>query len=161
MKRILFGNQKKEQLQNLIVSLKPCLLSQTYHKMSYNTNSEKKKRGKRPEKFWNTRKSNFKTKKTEFKQISAEYETNWDKDLKTPFQYFIEYIPPSLLGEIAFQTNLYSVQNNSSSIGTSADEIQKLIGIHIHMGTLGFPRYRMYWTPSSRISVIADTMTFN
>ena len=33
-----------------------------------------------------------------------------------------------------------------------------LLGIHLAMGNLGFPRVRMYWMKQYRIPLIADTM---
>ncbi|KAE9521970.1 hypothetical protein AGLY_017629, partial [Aphis glycines] len=42
---------------------------------------------------------------------------------------------------------------------TNGMEIKSLIAIHIIMGSLKFPRVRMYWEETFRINIVANTMT--
>ena len=76
---------------------------------------------------------------------------------------FKEYISDSLMGLMAERTNQYSVQTNGQSLMTNANEIEVLIGMHIKMKTLGFPRAKMYWSgkKGTRIPAIADAMPVN
>ena len=76
---------------------------------------------------------------------------------------FKEYISDSLMGLMAERANQYSVQTNGQSLMTNANEIEVLIEMHIKMGTLGFPRVKMYWSgkKGTRIPAIADAMPVN
>ena len=63
-----------------------------------------------------------------------------------------------------FQSNLYatqlSQQNSTRAImSVTKSEIKSTIGIILLMGIL--PNRRMYWAPSSKVSIIADTMSRN
>jgi len=47
---------------------------------------------------------------------------------------------------MAEMTNLYAVQNNTRAFRcTTAQEMEVLVGLHLLMGTIKFPRVRMYW----------------
>jgi hypothetical protein len=78
-----------------------------------------------------------------------------------PIDYFKEYFDSEFYELAAEMTNLYSVQKTGSSLGTTASEIRRFIGIHIAMSAFKFPRYRMYWGSRTRIPLIADAMNFN
>ena len=79
-------------------------------------------------------------------------------DVRTPMEYFYEFLKPDMLQEIAFQTNHYAVLRRGSSINVTVDEIRKFIGISIYMGIIKFPQYRMYWSSEYRFPLIADVM---
>ena len=51
---------------------------------------------------------------------------------------------------LAEQTNLYSVQKTGQSIATTKQEIEKFIGIEIHMSIVRIPLYTMYWAAETR-----------
>ena len=78
--------------------------------------------------------------------------------LMTPFEYFKLSWTEELNELIAEQTNLYSVQKTGKSVKTSSDEIKKYIGMHLRMGIVHLPSYRMCWSSSMRYSPLADVM---
>ena len=59
---------------------------------------------------------------------------------------------------IAEETNRYSVHKTGDSIKTDKGEIQKYVGIHLRMGVVQLPSYRMYWSQNIRCPQIADVM---
>lgn len=61
------------------------------------------------------------------------------------------------------QTNLYSVQETSSSVNTNCSELEQFIGILIYMGIIVMPSYTDYWaqaTNSERVSQIFSLKRF-
>ena len=77
---------------------------------------------------------------------------------KSPREYF-DLIFDKLLYEIfAEQTNLYSVETTGKSVNTNKGEIEQFIGILVQMGIMKYPQYRMYWSPESRLTLIANSM---
>jgi len=83
-------------------------------------------------------------------------------DMPTPIEYFMKYFNNTFFENVAFNTNVYAVQNNSSNFKpTSATEIKSLIAIQMIMGCLKYPKKEMYWTRRYRVNIIADTMTKN
>lgn len=79
----------------------------------------------------------------------------------SPLQYFRRYIPDSMYQVMADNTNLYAVRTTGKSLDATSGEMRKLIGIHIHMGSLQFAQCRMYWNNATRIDLIASAMSFN
>lgn len=82
--------------------------------------------------------------------------------IESPIEFFERYIPHTLLQTIVEMTNLYAVQKNLNRFTpTTLDEIKRLIGIHIIMGNLKFPRAKMYWDANIGIPLIKENMTYN
>lgn len=83
--------------------------------------------------------------------------------IKTPIEYFLEYFGEKSFEEMAFFTNLYATRSNLCSKFKPTDqwEMKTLIGIHILMGCLKFPRTRMYWQKGYIVNLIADNMSRN
>ncbi len=78
-----------------------------------------------------------------------------------PYQYFIKFVPNSLIEDISVKTNMYHLQMKGKLLNTNSHEIQKLIGMHIEMGTMKFPNIRLYWSSKCHYPLIAEAMTFN
>ena len=82
-----------------------------------------------------------------------------------PVEYFKKYVTNDLLDSAAHFTNLYAVQKHikegSKFECTNRKEIEDLIGIHIIMGTLKYPRINMYWNANFKVDIIKNTMTLN
>ena len=78
--------------------------------------------------------------------------------IKTPFEYFKFFWTDDVNKKIAEQTNLYSVQKTGSSIKTDHHEIEKYIGMHLRMGVIQLPSYRMYWSNTMRYPAMACAM---
>ncbi|KAI4467853.1 transposase is4 [Holotrichia oblita] len=103
---------------------------------------------------------------------NVEYQTppiNWcqmkystDPEVLSPAKYFLQYFPDTLINKMVDMTNLFAVQNNIHNFpATNNNEIKKLIGIHITMGNLHFPRVKLYWDAKLGISIISENMTGN
>lgn len=80
-------------------------------------------------------------------------------ELPTPLDYFLEYFGETDFENMAYFTNLYAVQNQKKFKPTSVFEIKIFIGIQLMMGSLKFPRVRMYWEQNFQIKVVSDNMT--
>ena len=95
---------------------------------------------------------------------SAPLETIEDLPLSdplSPYSYFKEFIPNSLLEEFSEKTNMYYFQNTGKDLKVTGEEIKTLFGIHVEMGSAKFPTLRTYWSKARRYNLIADAMTFN
>jgi hypothetical protein len=79
--------------------------------------------------------------------------------MPSPIDYFNQYFQEDFFDNIAFNTTLYTVQNGIQFQPTNGMEIKSLIAIHIIMGSLKFPRVRMYWEEIFKINIVANTMT--
>ncbi len=57
-------------------------------------------------------------------------------------------------------TNIYAEQKGVKGYKhASASEIEVLVGLHMAMGVLGFPRVRMYWSSTIKTGIFRDTMS--
>lgn len=74
-----------------------------------------------------------------------------------PIDYFNKYFSNYFYELIAYNTLLYTVQKGIHFSPTNAQEIKCFITIH--MGTLKFPRVRMYWEEAYRINTVTNNMT--
>jgi len=74
-----------------------------------------------------------------------------------PIDYFNKYFSDDFYEQIAYNTLLYTVEKGIHFSPTNAQEIKYFIAIHIIMGTLKFPRVRMYWEEAYR--TVANNMT--
>lgn len=81
--------------------------------------------------------------------------------IKTPIKYFLAYFGEKSFEDMAFFTNLYATRSNLISKFKTTDqwEMKTLIGIHILMGCLKFPRTRMYWKNGYVVQLIANNMS--
>ncbi|KAE9525654.1 hypothetical protein AGLY_014181, partial [Aphis glycines] len=79
----------------------------------------------------------------------------------TPLEYFKQLFDSKIVENIAYQTNLYSVQKNGSSINTNSNEMEQFFGKHMCMSVIKMPAYRMYWAQYTKYSMISDTMSRN
>ena len=75
-----------------------------------------------------------------------------DVDTWTPLSYFKMFWKHDLNVILAEQTNIYSVQKTVSSLNTTAEETEQLIGIQmIYMSIIDFPNFGMYWANETSI----------
>ena len=73
-----------------------------------------------------------------------------------PVEYFYQLIPEAFFDTLAEQTNLYASQKQESRrakglrdlkwTDCSADEMKAYLAIHIFMGIVKLPNYRLYWS---------------
>lgn len=64
--------------------------------------------------------------------------------LKSPVDYFYKYFDDTLFDTMVTYTNLYYLQNTRFE-NTNIKELKKIVGIHIIMGNLSYPRIQLYW----------------
>ena len=65
---------------------------------------------------------------------------------KTPYEYFKYFITDEMLGAIAEQRNIYSLQSPiGSPISTTRKEIEIFLGVYFRMGLVKLPSQRSYW----------------
>jgi hypothetical protein len=82
--------------------------------------------------------------------------------LYDPIYYFSKYFDDKEFDKMAYFTNLYATQQNSTRFKpTTSSEIRDFIAIHIVMGALKMPRVRMYWEKDTYINLVAETMPRN
>ena len=82
-------------------------------------------------------------------------------DEMTPLAYFQKFWKPELNEHIAHQTNLYGMQKECYSVGTSRDEIEQFIGMQMLMSVIKLPAYDMYWATETRYDQVANVMGKN
>lgn len=79
-----------------------------------------------------------------------------------PIYYFSKYFGDIEFDKMAYFTNLYAIQQNSTRFKpTTSSEIRDFIAIHMVMGALKLPRVRMYWEKDTYINLVAETMPRN
>ncbi|KAE9522589.1 hypothetical protein AGLY_017011 [Aphis glycines] len=77
--------------------------------------------------------------------------------LRNPIDYFMHYFNDDFFETVAFNTNLYAIQQNLTNFkATNQQEIRVLIAIHLIMGCLKFPRVRMYWEKNFKVPNIPN-----
>ncbi|XP_066933930.1 uncharacterized protein [Clytia hemisphaerica] len=99
--------------------------------------------------------------------------------LSSPTEFVNLFLTDDFLEEIIFQTNLYNTQRSNSGYKVAVrlpgsterakrrvdpvtkEELRKVIGIILYMGIPKLPNRRMYWSPFTRVPIIADAMTRN
>ena len=79
----------------------------------------------------------------------------------TPLKYFKQFITDDIIDCVVEQTNIYSFQKDAKSTNTNREEILSLIGMHMKMGIITIPSYKLYWSRELRYSPVADVMARN
>ena len=59
------------------------------------------------------------------------------------------------------ETNNYFYRKEDKNLNTSYEEIRKLLGIHIEIGSIRYPQLRLYWSKKRLYDLIADAMPYN
>ena len=80
------------------------------------------------------------------------------EEMKSPLEYFRQFWPDDINELVAQQTNLYSTQKSGSSMNTTKPEMERFIGMHLKMGLIQLPSYKLYWSQKMRYPTIADQM---
>ena len=66
------------------------------------------------------------------------------RNLPKPHDLFQEYFQDKIMELLAEKTNQFAVHQNEKSLNTNANKIEVLLGIHVKMRALNFPRVKMY-----------------
>ena len=80
------------------------------------------------------------------------------EEIKSPLEYFRQFWPDEINDLVVEQTNLYSTQKSGTSINTTKPEMEQFIGMHLKMGLIQLPSYKLYWSQKMRYPAIADPM---
>lgn len=88
-----------------------------------------------------------------------ETQTITDDEILSPLKYFLRYIGDSEFEKIANFTNIYALQKDTNFKLTHSSEIKSLFGLHIAIGTLKYPKVRLFWEKSLGITLFQDAMT--
>ena len=75
-----------------------------------------------------------------------------------PIDYFNQYVDNDLYSLISQATNQTAMIQTGHSLETMPEEIRKFFGVSIMMGTLKYPRIRMYWSKSTGVTSIKNAM---
>lgn len=75
-------------------------------------------------------------------------------------KYLKKFITDGVIDEFTSRTNMYHMQKQGKSLGVTTEEIQKLLGIHIEIGSMKCPQLHLYWG-LRHYELIADSMTDN
>lgn len=78
-----------------------------------------------------------------------------------PCEYFSRYFNEEMFEEFARCTNLCALQSNGILLKTTANEMKTFFGMLMIMGTLKFPRIRMYWQAATKIPSVSEAMPVN
>lgn len=78
--------------------------------------------------------------------------------IRSPLEYFNDYFNDEFFEEAAICTNNYYMRRTGRILNTSPTEIKKLVGIHLIMGVIPYPRLFMYWQTGIRLDIIANIM---
>lgn len=87
-------------------------------------------------------------------------------EVPSPYEYFKLFIDDSILNDCCHQTNLYATQKAVAKgsripFTTTKEKIEQFFGSLLYMGICKFPSYVMYWSPETRVGMIADHLTKN
>ncbi|XP_018798517.1 PREDICTED: cAMP-specific 3',5'-cyclic phosphodiesterase-like [Bactrocera latifrons] len=92
------------------------------------------------------------------KIVSETYE-KINLDIKGPINYFNGVFDDEIITEICTETNLYSMQTNGVELHCAPFEIRRFIGVLFYLGVIQVPNMRMAWTPSFKLSAVADSLS--
>lgn len=91
-----------------------------------------------------------------------EYTPVETQPLQSSVDYFRIFFYKNLLGLIADQSNLYSIQRDANKpLNTNPNEIEQFIGLCIYMSIYGLPRSRLYWAAKTNVEKIQSVMPRN
>ena len=80
------------------------------------------------------------------------------EEIKSPLEYFRQFWPDDINELVAQLTNLYSTQKSGTSMNTTKPEMERFIGMHLKMGLIQLPSYKLYWSQKMRYPTTADQM---
>jgi hypothetical protein len=119
-----------------------------------------------PEPFVISNKNQIKWPASPFKQPNISLydleDMTYPSEMPSVLDYFTEYLDDTDFSNMAYFTNLYSVQKQQSRFKpTDSSEMKRFIGIHIIMGCVKYPRNRMYWENFYQVKLVRDSMARN
>lgn len=79
----------------------------------------------------------------------------------SPLEMFFTMFDDEILTHILDETNRLRVQTRRRVSAITMDELKVFIGITFVMGVVNMPSRRMFWSPHTRLGIVADYMTCN
>lgn len=73
-------------------------------------------------------------------------------------EYLDDYFNEEFFEQSAICTNNYYMRRSGRILNTSSSELKKLVGIHLIMGVIPYPRLFMYWRAGVRLDMVANIM---
>ncbi|XP_059160673.1 piggyBac transposable element-derived protein 3-like [Physella acuta] len=78
---------------------------------------------------------------------------------REPLSYYQDLMSTDIMESIVLESNRYSIQKDiHRPLNLVLAELLQFIGIIFYMSIVKIPRARMYWSPGTRCSPVADTM---
>lgn len=94
-----------------------------------------------------------------FQDKPHDYEDAPVRPVRDPMDYYMEYFDDQFFEHVSVCTNNYFLRKTGRELKTNKTEIMKLIGVHVIMGCIPYPRLPMYWRSGFSLGKIADTMS--
>nr|BDT62888.1 MAG: piggyBac transposable element [Trachysalambria curvirostris majanivirus] len=94
-------------------------------------------------------------------------------DDKLPFDYISDYIPKNIISNLSRGTNMKIKDNQSKGYLADVDDttikrflvddttIKRFLGVNLMMSVIKYPQLEMYWTGTTKVSGIADSMSLD
>lgn len=79
-------------------------------------------------------------------------------DVKTPKEYFKEYLDDDFFSLAATHTAQYYLQTSGKQTHVTPEEIKKFFGMHAVMGCIHFPRIHLYWSDKYKIPLLENAL---
>jgi hypothetical protein len=93
-----------------------------------------------------------------FSQKDHNYPQRGPSVIKSPLDYFEDYFDTQFFEQCAMCTNNYYIRKSGHILNTNTVEMKKLIGMHLIMGCISYPRLHMYWRDDLRLEKVASVM---
>ena len=131
-----------------------------YDDNSYDNNSEENRGTDTGDTATQSNKKVFRWRKKDLPPSDESFHLDKDniEEIKSPLEYFRQFWPDEINDLVVEQTNLYSTQKSGTSINTTKPEMEQFIGMHLKMGLIQLPSYKLYWSQKMRYPAIADPM---
>ena len=83
------------------------------------------------------------------------------EEIKQSFNYFQHFFCEEVMTFLVEQSNLFAVQcDPGKPLRVTQSELEQFVGCCMYMSIFNLPRSRMYWASNTRISQVADVMTW-
>ncbi|XP_067940417.1 piggyBac transposable element-derived protein 3-like [Watersipora subatra] len=91
----------------------------------------------------------------------AKMEAPANQNIKTPYQYFQQFVTADMIDGMVDNTNLYSTQKMGKSINTTKKEVEQMMGMYFHMGLVRMSSVRQYWKQGTNYVPVSSVMPRN
>lgn len=89
------------------------------------------------------------------------FQPPYDQRLKSPYEYFQQFVTNDMLENVVEHTNRYSVQKSGKSVNTTKKELEQVVGMFFQMGLVRMSSTRQYWEMGSTFEPVSSVMSRN